>query len=42
VVEFQEVALLWIFLGYILYGLFGHWRRIQRARKLRSTLLTKV
>ena len=42
VIEFQEVALLWIFLGYIFYGIFGHWRRIQRARKIRASLLTKV
>lgn len=42
IVEFQEVALLWIFLGYIFYGLFGHWRRVQRARLAKKTLLAKV
>ncbi|HTQ32228.1 MAG TPA: CDP-diacylglycerol--serine O-phosphatidyltransferase [Opitutaceae bacterium] len=42
VMEFQEIALLWIFLGYIFYGLFGHWRRIQRARKMRSALSIKM
>jgi CDP-diacylglycerol--serine O-phosphatidyltransferase len=42
IVVFQEVALLWIFLGYIFYGLFGHWRRIQRARKAKSGLSAKV
>jgi len=42
VVEFQEIALLWIFLGYIFYGLFGQWRRMQRARKRRTLLSAKV
>lgn len=42
VVEFQEIALLWIFLGYIFYGMFGHWRRIQRARKMRAAMSVKV
>ena len=35
VFEFQEVALLPIFLGYISYGLFGHFRRAARARRQR-------
>ncbi|MGA3006417.1 MAG: CDP-diacylglycerol--serine O-phosphatidyltransferase [Opitutaceae bacterium] len=42
IVEFQEVALLWLFLGYIFFGLFGHWQRIQRVRKARSGLSAKM
>jgi len=40
VVVFQEIALLVIFLGYIAYGLFGHFRRITRSRRIR--LLRKL
>ena len=32
IIVFQEVAMLWIFLGYIFYGILGHWRRMRRAR----------
>jgi CDP-diacylglycerol--serine O-phosphatidyltransferase len=42
IVEFQEVALLPIFLGYIFSGLFGHWRRIQRIRRTRAGLSANV
>jgi len=42
VLVFREVALLPIFLGYIFYGIFGHWQRVQRVRKARAALSAKV
>jgi CDP-diacylglycerol--serine O-phosphatidyltransferase len=42
VLVLHEVALIWIFLGYISYGIFGHWRRIQRMKKARAGLSAKV
>jgi CDP-diacylglycerol--serine O-phosphatidyltransferase len=42
VFKFHEVVLLPIFLGYIFYGMFGHWRRIQRINKARAGLSAKV
>jgi CDP-diacylglycerol--serine O-phosphatidyltransferase len=42
ILVFHEVALLPIFLGYIFYGIFGHWRRIQRLNRARAGLSAKV
>ena len=44
VIVFQEIALLIIFLGYIAYGLFAHFRRAARSRRqrlLRSASVSK-